>query len=29
VILTLADVGVDCFRLDAIAFLWKRMGTSC
>ena len=29
VILTLADVGVDCFRLDAIAFLWKRIGTSC
>jgi amylosucrase len=29
VILALADVGVDCLRLDAIAFLWKRMGTSC
>jgi amylosucrase len=29
VILSLANVGVDCFRLDAIAFLWKRMGTSC
>jgi len=29
VILTLANVGVDCFRLDAIAFLWKRLGTSC
>ena len=29
VILFLANVGVDCLRLDAIAFLWKRMGTSC
>ena len=29
VILDLANVGVDCFRLDAIAFLWKRMGTTC
>jgi len=25
----LANLGVDCLRLDAIAFLWKRMGTSC
>jgi amylosucrase len=25
----LANKGVDCLRLDAIAFLWKRMGTSC
>ena len=25
----LANVGVDVLRLDAIAFLWKRMGTSC
>lgn len=25
----LANQGVDCVRLDAIAFLWKRMGTSC
>ncbi len=24
----LANTGVDCLRLDAIAFLWKRMGTS-
>jgi len=29
VILHLVDVGVDCLRLDAIAFLWKRLGTSC
>jgi amylosucrase len=29
VILFLANVGVDCFRLDAIAFLWKRLGTNC
>ena len=25
----LANQGVDCVRLDAIAFLWKRMGTNC
>ena len=25
----LANKGVDCFRLDAIAFLWKRLGTAC
>jgi amylosucrase len=29
VVLFLANVGVDCLRLDAIAFLWKRLGTSC
>lgn len=29
VILHLANVGVDCLRLDAIAFLWKRLGTDC
>ena len=29
VILNLANVGVDCFRLDAIAFIWKRLGTNC
>jgi amylosucrase len=29
VILTLANDGVEVFRLDAIAFLWKRMGTNC
>ena len=25
----LANHGVEVFRLDAIAFIWKRMGTSC
>lgn len=25
----LANTGVDVFRLDAIAFTWKRMGTDC
>jgi len=25
----LANQGVDCLRLDAIAFIWKRMGTNC
>lgn len=29
VILYLANVGVDVLRLDAIAFLWKRLGTNC
>ncbi|WP_324502247.1 alpha-amylase family protein [Nocardioides sp.] len=29
IILTLANAGVEVFRLDAIAFLWKRLGTSC
>jgi amylosucrase len=28
VVLYLANAGVECLRLDAIAFLWKRMGTS-
>ena len=27
--LFLANAGVEVLRLDAIAFLWKRMGTSC
>ena len=27
--LALANQGVEVLRLDAIAFLWKRMGTSC
>ena len=27
--LTLANAGVEVFRLDAVAFLWKRMGTGC
>lgn len=25
----LANRGADCLRLDAIAFIWKRMGTDC
>ena len=25
----LANHGVDCLRLDAIAFIWKRLGTQC
>lgn len=29
VVLFLANQGVEVFRLDAIAFLWKRMGTTC
>ncbi len=29
IILTLANLGVEVFRLDAIAFLWKRLGTDC
>lgn len=28
-ILFLANKGVECFRLDAVAFMWKRMGTGC
>ncbi|MGI3782924.1 MAG: alpha-amylase family glycosyl hydrolase, partial [Janthinobacterium lividum] len=28
-ILWLANLGVECLRLDAIAFLFKRMGTAC
>ncbi len=28
-ILWLANLGVEVIRFDAIAFLWKRMGTSC
>jgi len=27
--LFLANVGVDVLRLDAVAFIWKQMGTSC
>jgi len=27
--LFLANVGVDILRLDAVAFIWKRMGTDC
>ena len=29
VILDLANHGVEVFRLDAIAFTWKRLGTNC
>ncbi len=29
VVCFLANVGVEVFRLDAIAFLWKRRGTDC
>jgi amylosucrase len=29
IILWLANLGVEVLRLDAIAFLWKRMGTDC
>jgi amylosucrase len=29
IICWLANLGVEVFRLDAIAFLWKRMGTNC
>lgn len=29
IIANLANHGVDCLRLDAIAFIWKRMGTRC
>ena len=29
IILCLANLGVEVLRLDAIAFLWKRMGTNC
>ena len=29
IMLSLANKGVDCLRLDAVAFMWKRMGTNC
>ncbi|HET7276849.1 MAG TPA: alpha-amylase family protein [Dermatophilaceae bacterium] len=29
IVLDLANHGVDVLRLDAIAFIWKRMGTAC
>ena len=29
VVCFLANQGVECLRLDAIAFLWKRLGTTC
>jgi amylosucrase len=29
IMLALANVGVDVLRLDAVPFLWKRIGTNC
>jgi amylosucrase len=29
IVLFLANLGVEVVRLDAIAFIWKRLGTSC
>jgi amylosucrase len=29
IMLALANCGVDCLRLDAVAFMWKRLGTNC
>jgi len=29
IVLFLADAGVEVLRFDAIAFMWKRLGTSC
>lgn len=29
IIAILANHGVDCLRLDAIAFIWKKLGTNC
>ncbi|CAN5798344.1 alpha-amylase family protein [soil metagenome] len=29
IICDLANVGVEIFRLDAVPFMWKRMGTNC
>ncbi len=29
VVLYLANMGVDVFRMDAVAFVWKKMGTDC
>jgi amylosucrase len=29
ILLDLANRGVDVFRLDAVAFMWKRKGTNC
>ena len=28
-LLYLANVGVDFFRMDAVAFIWKQMNTDC
>jgi len=27
--LFLANIGIEFFRMDAVAFIWKRMGTTC
>ncbi|MFN8621382.1 MAG: alpha-amylase family protein [Chloroflexota bacterium] len=29
IVLALAAKGIDVFRLDAVAFMWKRLGTNC
>jgi len=29
IMLDLANLGIEVFRLDAVAFMWKRMGTDC
>lgn len=29
IMLNLANKGVDCLRLDAVAFMWKELGTPC
>ena len=29
IMLDLANRGVECLRLDAVAFMWKRLGTQC
>ena len=29
ILLDLANRGIDVFRLDAVAFMWKRLGTDC
>lgn len=29
IVVTLANLGVEVLRLDAIAFLWKRLGSTC
>ncbi len=29
ILLRLANRGIDVFRLDAVAFMWKRLGTNC
>jgi amylosucrase len=29
IMLNLANLGVTCLRLDAVAFMWKRIGTNC